>query len=177
MAFDGSYPRQVRERGVVHQIYVRRARCGRCGTGEALLPDFTLRRRLDSAAAVGAAVLARHGRCSGSEVQALYSGVPARTVRSWHQRFFERADDLMIRFEALRAQWGAGGLPHYEPTRVAVTITSIGSLWQAARRRPNSDVPPPWRLANLVVGGQLLGTRVDLPWPVVSDRIGRAQGP
>lgn len=66
MAFDGSYPRQVREHGAVHRIYIRQVRCGRCGTGEALLPDFTQRRRLDSTAAVGAAVLARHGR---SEVE------------------------------------------------------------------------------------------------------------
>lgn len=177
MAFDGSYPRQVREAGAVHRIFVRRARCARCGTGEALLPDFVLRRRLDSTTAVGAAVLA-HVRCdSGTETTDLYGGVPTRTVRSWRQRFSERANDLTIRFEALRAEWGTGGIPRYEPTPVAAAITSIGLLWQATQRRPASDVLPPWRLANVVVGGQLLGTRVDLPWPIVPTRIGRAHGP
>lgn len=102
MAFDGSSSRQVRQRGVVHRIYVRQVRCGRWGAGETLLPDLTLRR----CSSDGAAVLARHRHCSGSDVQALYTGVPARMVRCWHQRFFERADDLMIRFEARRAQWG-----------------------------------------------------------------------
>jgi len=61
MAFDGSYPRQVLEAGVVYRIFVDRARCSACGVGESLCPDFVLRRRLDSANAVGAGVLSRAG--------------------------------------------------------------------------------------------------------------------
>jgi hypothetical protein len=38
MTFDGSYRRQVREAGEV--FTVRRARCGLCQLGDALLPDF-----------------------------------------------------------------------------------------------------------------------------------------
>ncbi len=176
MAFDGSYPRQVREAGVVHRIFVRRARCEACGTGEALLPDFVLRRRLDSTVAVGAAVLAAGGHPVTSEAAALYDGVAARTVRSWCQRFAERADELTARFAALCVQW-RGELPRDASTPVTRAITSIGAVWHASRRRPDHDVPPPWRLANVIVGGQLISTRVDLPWPVVAARIGRAKGP
>jgi hypothetical protein len=51
----------VREAGKLYTVFVRRARCGRCGVGESLLPDFVLARRRDTTAAVGAAVLAPAG--------------------------------------------------------------------------------------------------------------------
>ena len=54
MAVDGSYARFVREEGgEVYMVFVRRARCGGCGVGESLLPDFVLARRRDSTADVG----------------------------------------------------------------------------------------------------------------------------
>lgn len=172
-----SHSRQVREAGVVHRIFVRRVRCAtvgpvRCWCRTSCSADASTR-RLRSAQAV-----LTHVRCGGAaELTDLYGGVPARTVRSWRQRFSERANDLTIRFEALRAAWGAGGIPGYEPTPVAVAITPIGFAGQATGRRPASDVPPPWRLANIAVGGRLLGTRVDLPWPIVPTRIGRTTAP
>ena len=58
MAFDGSYPRMIRESGVVYRIFGRRARCAIPGVGDALLADFVLRGRMDSTTAVGAVVLA-----------------------------------------------------------------------------------------------------------------------
>jgi hypothetical protein len=48
MTFDGSYRRQVREAGDVFTAVIRRARCGTCQLGDALLPDLVLRRRRDS---------------------------------------------------------------------------------------------------------------------------------
>ncbi len=54
MAFDGGYPRWVREAGKCYSVFVRRARCRGCGIGESLLADFVLARRRDSTAAVGA---------------------------------------------------------------------------------------------------------------------------
>ncbi|MHB8341544.1 MAG: DUF6431 domain-containing protein [Mycobacteriales bacterium] len=179
MAFDGSYPRQIREAGVVHRVFVRRAYCRRCDISEALLPDFVLYRRRDSTSAVGAAVLAPVGVELPDQAAGLYRGVPERTVRSWRQRFALRADELWLRFEALAARWGED-LPWSTPhasTPSGRAIDAMGLAWRAARRRPTSDVPPAWRLANVIVGSQLISTRIDLPWPIVPALIGRARAP
>lgn len=162
---------------MIHRIFVRRARCERCGTGEALLPDFVLRRRLDSAAAVGAAVLAHGGQTAATEATALYAAVPARTVRSWCRAFSERAEELTTRLAALCVEWG-GELPRDAPTLFKRAMVVIGAVWRVSHRRHSDQgVPPPWQLANLIVGGQLISTRVDLPWPFVATTIERAQGP
>jgi len=155
MAFDGVYPRQVREAGVVHRIFVHRARCGRCGFGDALLPSFVVRRRRDSDFAVGAAVLERCGVDLPAEAPLLYAGTPARTVRSWRQRFSGQADDLSVRFSALCAQWG-GHLPWVIPkdpsARAAV---AMGAAWQARRRQARWGLPGAWLVANVVLGGTI----------------------
>jgi hypothetical protein len=178
MAFDGSYPRSARERGRAHRIFVRRARCGRCGKGEALLPDFLLCRRQHTAPAVGAAVLAPSGALPEGAAS-LYEGVPARTVRSWRQRFAQHADQLAAHFDALTVERGSQlplpvDPPTWSPARRATA--SIGRFWSAARRR-QANVPPAWPLANVVVGGQLLAARVDLPWPAGAGRPRRPRGP
>lgn len=177
MAFDGSYPREVRQSGVVYRIFVRRARCSSCGIGDALLPSFVVRCRRDSALAVGAAVLARCGVELPSEAPLLYAGTPARTVRSWRQRFSEQADDLSMRFNALCVEWG-GVLPWVLPKDVSSrAAVAIGAVWQARRRRARCGLPGAWLVANLVLGGKLLSTRVDLPWPIRPASIGRSRGP
>ncbi len=177
MAFDGGYPRWVREAGKCYSVFVRRARCRGCGMGEALLPDFVLARRRDSTAAVGACVLASAGAVLAEGSTSLYQGVPARTVRSWRHRFAERAVELSRLFEALAADNGASALPGRlgdAPTEQAVV--AIGRFWQAARRR-TGEVPPAWFLANVVVGSGLLTARVDLPWPARSRLIRRSRAP
>lgn len=181
MAFDGSYPRRVREAGQLHRIFVRRVHCRRCGVGDALLPEFVLRRRRDTTAAVGAAVLARLGVDVPHGATVLYEGVPERTIRSWRHRFAERADELAQRFEALCVEWGSSlPLPLSGRTGALTppcrAVAAIGGLWRAAYRRCG-QVPPAWWLANIVVGGQLLSVRVDLPWPIAPGGIGRSRGP
>jgi hypothetical protein len=178
LTFAGSYPRKVREAGVVHRIVVRRVVCPSCGTSDALLPDFVLKRRKDTASAIGAAVLERAGIEVPAGSKALYRGVPSRTVRSWLARFAERADELRVRFSALTVEWG-GELPFTTPhasTRQGRALDAIGLAWRAARRR-GRDVPAAWLLANVVVGSQLLATRVDLPWPIVPRLMGRSRSP
>ena len=144
--------------------------------GEALLPDFVLAKRRDSTAAVGAAVLAAAGVGLPEGSARLYRGVPEQTVRSWQQRFFERAEELSALFEALAAERdtpvpvGQAG----SPTRRAVV--AIGRFWQAARRHVG-EIPPAWPLANVVVGASLLSARVDLPWPGIPRRICRSRAP
>jgi len=180
MAFDGSYPRLVRETGQVHRIFVRRVRCATCRIGDALQPDFVLRGRRDTTASVGAAVLPRLGIEIPRATTALYAGVPQRTVRSWRQRFAERAEQLGVRLDALCVQWGEA-LPLRDevpaPSAARRAVLAMGRCWQAARRRCPGEIPPAWSLANVVVGGQLISTRVDLPWPIVPGLIGRSGGP
>jgi hypothetical protein len=177
MAFDGGYPRWVREAGKCYSVFVRRARCRGCGIGEALLPDFVLARRRDSTAAVGAAVLPSAGAVLAEGSTSLYQGVPARTVRSWRHRFAERAGELSRFFEALAAERGASALPgHLAGAPAEQAIVAIGRFWQAARRR-TGEVPPAWFLANLVVDSGLLGARVDLPWPCKSRHVCRSRAP
>lgn len=157
MAFDGSYRRTVRRGGVSSRVVVRRARCSSCGVGHALLPDFVLHRRRDSTDAVGAALVGR-----GAE---LCAGVPARTMRSWRQRFTGRAELLTAGLMALAVTWGdeVPRLPVAEPA-ATVAIAAVGAAWWAASRRWPGGVPGPWPLANVILGGELLSTRVDLPW-------------
>lgn len=135
MAFDGSYPRKIRESGVVYRIYVRRARCTKCGIGDALLPEFILGHRLDSATTIGAAVLTWVGHPVPDGASHLYERVPERTVRSWRQRFAERAEDLTARLYALCVEWG-GVLPVFAPTPLRRAVQAIGATWAAAQSTP-----------------------------------------
>jgi hypothetical protein len=176
MASDGSYPRWVREAGVVHRIYVRRARCATCGVGHALLPDFVLNRRLDSSCAVGAAILDHAGLQVPVGAAQLYESVPERTVRSWRQRFAERADELTRQFAALCVVWGDVP-PRCEDPPATAAIQMIGATWRAVRRRRGHAIPPAWPLANVILGSQLLGTRVDLPGTATPERTGRSRAP
>jgi hypothetical protein len=175
MAYDGSYPRRVREAGVAHRIFVRRARCRRCGVSDVLLPDFLLRNRLDSALSIGAAVIAHAGHRLEERAAALYLDVPERTVRSWRQRFAEKADELTKRFSALCVEWG-GLVPRYPPAPVPRALVMIGAVEQEARRF-TGERPPPWRLANIVVGGQLLSSRANAPSTIGPSRIGWSRAP
>lgn len=178
MAFDGCYPQVVRERAVAHQVFVRRAYCRTCGRGEALLPDFVVVKRAHSASVIGAALLGASGIGLPEGAGELYRDVPGRTVRSWRQRFAQRAEDLWLRFSALTVAWG-GELPwtHGPVSSSPAAVEAMGHAWRAAGRRPGSRLPPAWRLANVMVGGQLLYTRVDLPWPLQGRLLCRSRAP
>jgi len=178
MTFDGTYPRRVREAGVEFTVFIRRGRCSPCGVDDALLPDFVVRRRRDSASAIGAAVLGARW---------IYPPVPPSCTSlcptgpcgSWRRRFADRAAELTARFEALTASWGTLDWPdRASPSSLSMTASAIAQMWVAAGRRYGRDaIPPAWPLANLITGGQLLGTRVDLPWPIQPNTIGRSRGP
>ena len=179
MTFDGSYRRHVREAGVVHEIFVRRAFGHRCDRSDALLPDFVIRRRRDSTCAVGAEVLERFEVEIPTDAAALYAGVPERTVRSWRQRFGERAGELSALLNAMAIEWTEPSSPRScnaaRPGGRAIDAMALA--WRAAQRRPTADVPPPWRLANVIVNGELIATRVSLPFPIITRLIGRSRAP
>lgn len=176
MAFDGSYLRRVREAGVVHRVFVRRARCVSCGVGHALVPDFVLARRRDSANSVGAAILTHAGYQVPEGALRLYEGVSERTVRTWRQRFAERAGELTKCFGALSVAWGEVPSGYGEPP-VKAAIEMIGATWRAASRRCRNPVAPAWHMANIMTGSQLLANRVDLPQATGLDRAGRSRAP
>jgi len=162
LSFDGSYPRQVREAGVVHAIRVPRAACRGCGTTHALLPDFVAYRRRDSVEAIGAAVAPD---AAGGRPGPLWAGVPARTVRSWRSRFAERAELLTAGLVAV-ATTHSGVAPILPVPALATTlaVAAVGAAWWAASQRWPGRIARPWRFANTITGSGLFSTRVDLPW-------------
>lgn len=118
-----------------------------------------LHHRRDGTDAIGAAVV---GHRAGRH---LYAGVPKRTVRSWRHRFAGRADLLVAGLMAVATTW-AGETPRLAlpATSAMLAAAAVGAAWWAAARRGPQRVPGPWRLASVITGGELLTTRVDLPW-------------
>ena len=163
MWFDGCYRRKVRQAGVVHELVVHRVRCPRCRAGHAVLPDFVVARRLDSADVIGAGVAAAAG-APQTGAAALLAAVPARTVRSWRARFTVISVPLAIGFSALAAErgWQPGDLPCVTPAHTA--MAAIGAAWHTTLTRyPASPLRGPWRFANAVCGGALMDIRMDVP--------------
>jgi len=170
MWFDGCYLRKVRHGGVVHELAVHRVRCPRCKAGHAVLPDFVVARRLDSADVIGAALAAT----AGAPGAALLAAVPARTVRSWRARFTLISMPLAIGFSALAAGrgWQPAGLPCVTPAHTA--IAAIGAAWHTTLTRyPASPLRGPWRFANAMTGGALMAIRMSVPRPPRPGHCGR----
>lgn len=164
MWFDGCYRRKVRQGGVVHELVVHRVRCPRCRAGHAVLPDFAVARRLDSADAIGAALAACAGAAGAARGAALLAGVPARTVRSWRARFAVTGTRLAIGFCALAAGrgWQPADLPCATPAHTA--MAAIGAAWHTTLTRyPASPLRGPWRFANAMCGGALMAIRMNVP--------------
>lgn len=128
---------------MVHEILIRMVACSHCGRRAAMLPDFIVKRRLDSALAIGAALLAPLGVELPAGVSALYVSVPQRTPRLWRQRFAERSEVLTQRFPALTVHWG-GHLP-FRTARDAASerraVDAIGLAWQRSQQTTNGRHP------------------------------------
>ncbi|MGH9106114.1 MAG: hypothetical protein ACRDZX_09800 [Acidimicrobiales bacterium] len=81
-------------------------------------------------------------------------------MRSWRQRFKERAGELSQLLGAITIECG-GDVPlstHNGSRPGGRAIDAMALAWRAARARPTANVPPPWRLANVMVGGELIAT-------------------
>lgn len=164
MWFDGCYRRKVRRAGVVHDLVVHRVRCPRCRAGHAVLPDFVVARRLDSADVIGAAVAATADAPGAARAAALLATVPARTVRSWRARFTVISMPLALGFSALAAErgWQPADLPGVTPAHTA--MAAIGAAWHTTLTRyPASPLRGPWRFANAMCGGALMAIRMSVP--------------
>jgi hypothetical protein len=163
MSFHGFYARPLRVGSMELRLWIRRARCRPCQATHALLPDFVARARLDVLEVIGTAIEQMAGGASTGVAAASSGGVPATTVRSWRRRFAERAGMLTRGF--LAAVVALGDLVPRFPTtsEVALAIAAMQALASAARRRL-SATGWHWRIANRIVGGQLLASNSNLPW-------------
>jgi len=105
----------------------------------ALLPSFTLVRRLDEVGVVGRALAGVVGG-RGMRSLAWELAVPHETLRGWRRRYRTRSPTLAAGFAALAV--GLGGLApelSREPERAG--LEALGAAWWQARRRFGEEVP------------------------------------
>jgi hypothetical protein len=159
--------RFVREAAaVVERIRPRRAICSSaagCGRSHVLLPRFCLGRRVDPAAVIWAALLARASGWGWRRVCA-GAGRPASTVRGWLSRFCAHAEPIRVGFARLERHVNAGVdmdrvVPAASP--VADAVAQIGLACAAVRRAVGYAVfgVPAAELVAACSGGWLLGVR------------------
>lgn len=157
MSFWGFYERDLRVVDVV-RLVIRRVRCQRCACSHALLPDFAAQGRLDSIEVIGSALEAM-AEGAGVRPAAKAAGVAHTTVRGWRWRFEARAPMLTAGFCA--AAVALGGLaPRLPAGALAACAAAIGAAGTAAALRLGA-VSGSWRVANRIIGGQLLTTNTD----------------
>lgn len=159
-------PRFVREgNGAVRRIRPRRAICSRpegCGRSHVLLPRHCLGRRVDVAAVIWAALLARAAGRGWRAITAA-AGRPASTVRGWLSRFAARAEAIRVVFAGLeRAVSSGGDLDRLAPagSPVADAVAQIGAACAAVRRAHGAAVAsvPVAQMVAACSGGWLLGS-------------------
>ncbi len=162
MAFWGFYRRDVRA-GTIVRLLVRRARCPGCRTSHALLPDFAVHGRLDSAEVIGAGIDAMSRGAGARSAAATLSGVPHTTVRDWRRRLASRAPMLTAGFWAACVAWG-DLVPRLVVTGALPVLGAAITAAVAAARRRLGAVGSRWRIANRIIGGHLISTNTDPPW-------------
>jgi transposase-like protein len=163
MSFHGFYERPLRIGASELRLCIRRARCRACRSSHALLPDFVARARLDVVDVIGTAIEQVAAGASTAKATAGSGGVPQTTVRSWRRRFAERAGVLARGFLAAAA--ALGDLVPRAPRagELALAVAAMGAAVSAARRRLSASGSD-WRIANRIVGGELLAANTNPPW-------------
>jgi hypothetical protein len=128
-----------------------------------LLPVLALLRRLDLAAVIVEALVARHveGRTRAELTRSM--GAPWDTVRGWLRRFERKAGEIRAEFAALAHGWDAD-LGPVEPRSTAAldALEAMGLATAAAVRRFGPT--PLWALVAGASGGRLL-TNTSCPIP------------
>src|SRR6266704_962607 len=100
---------------------------GACGVTYALLPAFTLARRLDAADTAGAVIGQVVAGACGVRPAAAAAGVPHTTARDWVRRVASRAGELAVSFSALAVELGGEVVrPLPDPLRSAVAAIGAG---------------------------------------------------
>lgn len=161
MCFWGFYRRDVRVATVV-RLLVRRARCPRCRSSHALVPDFVTHGRLDGTEVIGAGLEAMASG-AGARSAAAAAQVPHTTVRDWRRRAEARAQLLTAGFCAATVALG-DLVPRLAVSSSLKALTEAVAAAVGAARRRLGALGTDWRIANRIVGGQLLSTNTDPPW-------------
>lgn len=169
MTFWSGYLRWVREAGRCHRVFVPIVRCGRCRSGQALLPAFVLTWRLDVAETIGGVLAEVAGGVCGVRPAAERAGVPYTTARGWVRRFAVRAVWLGTGFAALAVDLGGPAItPPGGAARFA--LAAIGAAFAAASALPGWLAAGPWRFASAVSGGRLIAANITSPFLIVGRR-------
>lgn len=156
--------RVLRLRDGQESVAPRRGRCRACSKTAVLLPDRFLVRRVDEAAAIGAALVAKNDG-QGYRKIAEKLARPAETVRGWLRRFTERAETVDAHFRnwALVLDPQLDQLP---PPRSAFggALEAIGVATRAAIVM--LGWLPTWSWASRMTAGRLLfNTNRPFPQP------------
>jgi hypothetical protein len=170
MAFWSGYERSVRHRGPALKLWVRRARCRRCGASHALVPSFCLVGRLDAVEVIGAALTAVVGEARGVRPAAEEADVPHTTARDWVRRFCRRAPLIGAAFAAVAVEV-AGVAPALSmPQAVAEhALGAIGDAYAAVAARAGPALASLWCFVAVLTGGRLLATNTN-PLSIVLGR-------
>ncbi len=170
MAFWSGYERSVRHRGPFLKLWVRRARCRRCGTSHTLVPSFCQVGRLDDAEVIGAVITAVVGEARGVRPVAEEADVPHTTARDWVRRFCRRAALIGAAFAAVVVE--VAGLAPSLPASASLAERAMGAIRQAfaaVAARAGPTLPSLWCLASVITGGRLLATNTN-PLSIVLGR-------
>jgi len=169
VVFWSGYWRHVRWQEQERKIFIPRVRCRGCGVSHALLPAFTLARRLDAAGQAGAVIGQVAAGACGVRPAAAAAGVPYTTARGWIRRFAGRAGELAVSFSALCVELG-GEVVRPDPDRFRHAVAAISAAFAAAALLPGWAALGRWRFASVVTGGSLLAANASSPWLVVGSR-------
>lgn len=146
---EGGYSRQVRADGRRLQVWVLRGRCPSCAASHALLPEFVVAHYLDTADAIGAALLGQPA-----------PAVPATTVAGWRRRWRANEADLAVGVAAAHVAPSGTVVPDERSGSLA---TFFVALWLAARAR-GAAWATAWRTLNAITGTSWLAGRVISSW-------------
>lgn len=157
--WSGYHLRWLRHDGE-HRIFVRRGRCARCRATHTLLPDFVHARRLDAVEVIGTALEAMHAG-EGMRRVAGRLGLPHATVRDWRRR--HRAGTSAPRAPRGARDRGRRGLARAARRRRGGGAPRARGALGAGPPAVRRSGAGPWRLWNLVCGGEALGTNRGAP--------------
>jgi hypothetical protein len=147
--------RTLRDHGQPVRLRPRRSRCRRCLITHVLLPVLVLLRRVDLAAVIGVALVARHVERRSRVELGRATGAPWDTVRGWLRRFEKRAVEVRTEFAELAHRWDAE-LGPIEP-RATAALDALEAMGVAAAAAVRRFGPTPlWELVAGASGGRLL---------------------
>jgi ribosomal protein S27AE len=163
------YRRFVRSDGASRAIFVRRVRCGRCQTTEALLPAFVFYGRLDVVESIGEVLEAVAVGPGGVRPAAAALDVPHTTARGWVRRFAARAAGVSVGFAALAVELG-GEVVDAIGDVAGHALVAIAAAFGAAGALPGWGALGCWRFVSAVSGGRVIATNTNTPYLIVGRR-------